>query len=345
MKVAIIGSRLFDSVEYHLGDSFRTLGHEVLLLDITDILPVSVHLSYWLCRFNESCDRLVSTRLATTVAALRPDLVIVVYRHLHPILVERIKRDLPGVPVIQMNPDALSNLEKQQIIAADFDHYFSKEPYIVDFLRTKLGVNAHYLPEGFNPRIHQKPALDKAVAEARTSIDVLVYGNLYAYRARMVDRLIRAGIKVAVFGTKGPYLREAVQSAYRGQYLIGVEKNRLLYGARIVFNNLHYAEITSVNQKYFEINGIGGFQLCDDKPTIGEYTGVPASAVTFRTIDEAIDKIRYYLAHTSIRHELADRQYTHFQQYHTVDHRVGQLLHTLGMASLANPFGEKLTAR
>ncbi|RYF53096.1 MAG: hypothetical protein EOO39_41255, partial [Cytophagaceae bacterium] len=238
MNVSIVGSRLFDSFEYHLGDSFRTLGHEVLLLDITDILPVSVHLSYWLCRFNESCDRLVSARLATTVAALRPDLVIVVYRHLHPILVERIKRDLPGVLVIQMNPDALSNLEKQQIIAADFDYYFSKEPYIVDFLRTKLGANAHYLPEGFNPRIHKKPTLDKAVAEERTNIDVLVYGSLYAYRTRMVDQLLRAGIKVAVFGTKGPYLCEAVQSAYRGQYLVGTEKNWLLYGARIVFNNL-----------------------------------------------------------------------------------------------------------
>ncbi|GAB3807961.1 hypothetical protein GCM10028819_45900 [Spirosoma humi] len=345
MKVAIVGSRLFDSVEYHLCDSFRTLGHDASILDITDGLPVSVRFTYWLSRFNESCDRLVSARLATTVAALRPELVIVVYRHLHPILVEHIKRHLPAVPVVQMNPDALSNLEKQQILAADFDCYFSKEPYIVDFLRTKLGAKAHYLPEGFNPRIHQKPTFDKGVAEEQTDIDVLVYGNLYAYRARMIDQLIRAGIKVAVFGTRGPYLRRTVQSAYRGQYLVGAEKNRLLYSARIVFNNLHYAEITSVNQKYFEINGIGGFQLCDDKPTIADYTGVPADAVTFRTIDEAIDKIRYYLAHTSERHELAARQYTHFQQYHTLDHRVEQLLHTLGMSSLASSIGPKRIAR
>ena len=342
MNVSIVGSRLFDSFEYHLGDSFRTLGHAVSVIDVTDVLPMSVRLNYWLARFNESYDRLVSTRLAANVARLRPDLVIIVYRHLHPVIVANINEYLPGVPVVQMNPDALSNLEKQQIIAADFDCYFSKEPYIVDFLRTKLGAKAHYLPEGFNPRIHRKPAIEKAVAEEQTNIDVLVYGSLYAYRTRILEQLVRAGISVAVYGTPGPYGRLSVQSAFRRQYLVGEEKNRLLYGARIVFNNLHYAEVTSVNQKYFEINGIGGFQLCDYKPTIEEYTGVPADAVTFRTIDDAIDKIRYYLAHANERHELAARQYIHFQRWHTFDHRVGQLMQLLGLPSLTSLTETKL---
>lgn len=337
MNVVLVGSRLFDSLEYHLRDSFRALGHNVSVLDIPDVLPVSTRLSYWLARFNEPYDRLISSRLASKIVRLKPDLVIIVYRHLHPIIVEQIKKYCPSVSVIQMNPDHLSNLEKQQILAADFDCYFSKEPYIVDFLRTKLGANAQYLPEGFNPRIHRKPALERAYAEALTNIDVLVYGNLYAYRTRMIEWLIRAGINVAVYGASGPYCRSAVQAVFRGQYLVGEEKNQLLYGARIVFNNLHYAEVTSVNQKYFEINGIGGFQLCDYKPTVEEYTGIPADAVTFRTIDEAIDKIRYYLAHPNERHELADQQHTHFQQYHTFDHRVKQLIYTLEMPSLAGP--------
>lgn len=342
MTVVLVGSRLFDSLEYHLCDSFSALGHNVSILDVTDVVPVFVRLNYWLARFNEFYDRLISARLASNIARLRPDLVIIVYRHLHPIIVANIKAYLPGVPVVQMNPDALTNLEKQQIIAADFDCYISKEPYIVDFLQTKLGANAHYLPEGFNHRIHRRPTIEKAAAEALTNIDVLLYGNLYAYRTRMVERLIRAGINVVIYGTRGPYCRSVVQSVFRRQYLVGEEKNRLLYGARIIFNNLHYAEVTSVNQKYFEINGIGGFQLCDYKPTIEEYTGVPANAVTFRTIDEAIDKIRYYLANDNERHELADRQYTHFRRYHTFDHRVEQLLHLLRMSSLVGSTETKL---
>ncbi|GAB2552776.1 CgeB family protein [Spirosoma aerophilum] len=334
MKVVIVGNRAFDSFEYNLSDSFRALGHTVSILDITDVLPVSVRVSYWASRFIESYDRVVSVRLAHCVALLQPDLVLVVYRNLHPLIVKQIKDHWPGIPVVQMNPDALSNLEKQQIIAADFDCYFSKEPYIVNFLREKLGANAHYLPEGFNPRIHQKPQVEKAVAEWLTNIDVLVFGSLYAYRARMIEQLMKAGIKVAVYGTEGPYLRPSVRSAFRKKYLIGAEKNRLLYGAKIVFNNFHYAEVTSVNQKYFEINAIGGFQLSDYKPTIDEYTGVPADQVTYRSVYEAIDKIRYFLAHPKERHELADRQYTHFQQHHSLDRRVDQLIHTVEMPSL-----------
>lgn len=49
----------------------------------------------------------------------------------------------------------------------------------------------------------------------------------------------------------------------RRKYIVGKEKARILYGAKIVFNNLHYAEIESVNNKFFEINGSGAFQLCD----------------------------------------------------------------------------------
>lgn len=334
MNVVIVGSRLINSLEWQLYDSFRALGHDASLLDVADGLPVSSKINYWMSRFVELYDRAISRTIADKIIRLRPDLVVIVYRHLHPMLVEYLKKRLPSVLVVQMNPDPLSNLEKQQIIAADFDYYFSKEPYIVDTLRHKAGLNAHYLPEGFNHRLHQKPPVEKAVAEWLTGIDVLVFGNLYAYRARMIEQLMRAGVKVTVYGIQGPYLRPEINSVCQQRYLGGLEKSRLMYGAKIVFNNFHYAEISSVNQKYFEINGIGAFQLCDYKATIEAHTGVPAEQVTYRTIDDAIDKIRYYLARPAIRYALAAQQYTHFQQHHTFDQRVQQLLQTIGLVPL-----------
>ena len=337
MHIVIVGHRAFDSLEYHLSDSFQVLGHTASILDVTDVGFDMPKINYWASRFIESYDRTVARRMASKVAKQRPDLVLVVYRHLHPSLVEQVKKQLPGVPVAQLNPDALSNLEKQQIIAADFDFYFSKEPYIVDMLRNKAGLNAYYLPEGFNPRIHQKPPVEKSVAEWLTDIDVLVFGSLYAYRARMIEQLTQAGVRVAVYGTKGPYLSPAMQSIHRQQYLVGSAKNRLLYGAKIVLNNLHYAEITSVNQKYFEVNGIGAFQLCDYKPTVEEYTGIPANCVTYHTTEEAIDKIQYYLVRASERHQLAAQQYQHFLAHHTLDHRVAELLRIVFTPTASTP--------
>ena len=333
MNIIVVGSQAIDSLERHLCDSFRALGHRTTLIDVAGQWPFSSKINYWMSRFVECYDRSVCRNLADDILKLEPELVVVVYRYMHPVLVERLKKYRPDVPVVQINPDALSNFEKQQIIAADFDYYFSKEPYIVDTLRHKGGLNAHYLPEGFNPRVHQKPPVEKAVAEWLTDIDVLVFGNMYAYRSRMIEQLMRAGVRVSVYGRQGPYVSPSVNAIFHQQYLVGSEKNRLLYGAKIVFNNFHYAEVSSVNQKYFEINGIGAFQLCDYKTTVDDYTGVPAEQVTYRTMDDAIDKIRYYLARPTKRYELAERQYTHFQQHHTFDRRVSQLLETVGLAS------------
>jgi len=331
MKVVLVGRRAFDSLEYHLGDSFRALGHHPQLVDITDGLPVPMRLSYWMARFAEPYDRLLARQLARRVRQCRPDLVLVVYRHLHPLLVDLLKRDLPGVPVAQINPDALTNLEQQQIIGADYDCYFSKEPYLVAFLRDKAGLNAHYLPEAFNPRVHRRPGLPKADAERRQQVDVLVYGSLYAYRARLIGQLARAGLRLVVYGQPGRYRHLAGPVQWRTRYLTGEEKNRLVYGAKVVFNGFHYAEVSSANQKYFEINGIGGFQLCDNKPMVAACTGVPSDKVTFDTLDEAIASIRQYLTRPDERHELADRQYRHFQEHHTFDRRVAQLLAILDL--------------
>lgn len=333
MHVILVGSPAFDSLEYHLSDALQVLGYTTLIVDPAAEAFLPAKLMYWAARFNETYDRLVAERIATRIVANRPDLVLVIYRTMHPVLVDQLKRQLPGVPIAQINPDALTNLEKQQIIASAYDCYFSKEPYVVSALRDKAGLPAYYLPEGFNPRIHRKPTISKADAERTTNIDVLVYGGLYAYRARMVEQLIRAGINVVVFGMEGPYLNATVKSAFRGRYLVGEEKNQLLYGARIVFNNLHYAEVTSANQKYFEINGIGAFQLCDHKPTLDDYSGIPTERVTFGTITDAIDKIRYYLSRPDERYELAEQQYQHFQKYHTIDQRVNQLLRITGLQS------------
>ena len=67
-------------------------------------------------------------------------------------------------------------------------------------------------------------------------------------------------------------------------------------------------------------------------PPLMSTRGVPAELVTFRTMDEAIDKIRYFLDRPTLRHELAARQYSHFQQHHTFDVRARQLLQTVCLA-------------
>ncbi len=40
MRIAIIGSKAFDSLEYHLHDTLKVMGHDIFHIDLDDIIPV-----------------------------------------------------------------------------------------------------------------------------------------------------------------------------------------------------------------------------------------------------------------------------------------------------------------
>ena len=46
-----------------------------------------------------------------------------------------------------------------------------------------------------------------------------------------------------------------------------------------------------MNVKFFEIGGIGAFQICDYKPIIQEYSIIDPEKFTYKNINEAIEKL------------------------------------------------------
>ena len=146
----------------------------------------------------------------------------------------------------------------------------------------------------------------------------------------MVSELIKQGIDVTLFGVPDRHFpKEEIVGKFKNEYITGARKAEVLYGSKIVFNNFHYAEIESANVKYFEISGIGGFQICDYKPSLEEYSKIDVKKYTYKTIDEAIDLIKYYLPRTEERHQMAKEQMEYFHQNHTYEHRISQILNTV----------------
>ncbi len=330
MKVVIIGSKGFDTIEYHLADSLRFLGHDVEVIDIVDILPIPYVFNFYAIKFFQRYDEGLFKKLATKVIGANPDLVIGTYRFINPICIKAIKRALPNIPVIHINPDALITFELQQIFASPYDFYFTKDSYIVSFMKEKMNLNAFYLPEAFNPRVHQRPDVNREELEQRTNIDVLSFGYLYPYRANMTKQLIDSGLNVVLYGKKDRrFFKPELDKHFRNEWITGDRKSELLSGSKIVFNNFHYSEIESVNCKFFEIAGIGAFQICDYRPAIEEYSKINSAEFTFKSIFEAIELIKFYLDKPTIRHDLALSQYNHFVEHHTYEHRVKQIMETV----------------
>lgn len=327
MKITLFGSKDFDSLEYHLNDSFRFLGNDIIHIDINDVVAIPYIYNYYAIKFIKKYDEYLFRKLAIKIIESDPELVVCVYRFINPICIKLIKQALPNVKVIHINPDALTTFEYQQIFASPYDAYFTKDPFIVDFMKNKMGLNAFYLPEAFNPRVHIMPNVDREEHEKKTDIDVVAFGTMYPYRDNMVGQLIKSGIDVSLFGTPNKrFSKPEIERNFKNEFITGDRKSEILYGSKIVFNNFHYAEIESANVKFFEISGIGGFQLCDYKPVLREYSAIPVEQFTFKSIGEAIELIHYYLDKPKLRHEMALKQYHHFALNHTYEHRINQLL-------------------
>ncbi|MEJ7556719.1 MAG: glycosyltransferase [Pedobacter sp.] len=325
MRISIIGSKDFDSLEYHTADALKTLGHEVTQVDMSDIIHIKYLYNYWFSKFVPKYVEILFGKLSTIVIESKPDLVICTYRFIPSSAIKKIKSALPGVPTVQLNPDQLTTFEKQQIFYSGYDVYFTKDPFISNFMTQKAGLNAYYLPEAFNQRIHMKPLREKLSLENEINIDVLVFGSIYPYRANMVKQLINAGLNITMFGSNqnpDPELKKY----FRDEWITGTRKSEVLVGSKLVFNNFHFAEINSVNCKFFEIAGCGGFQICDYKSTVDEYSIIDSKKFTFNNMSEGIDHIKYYLKKPELRIEMAETQRQHFLKHHTYDIRVQQML-------------------
>jgi len=278
--------------------------------------------------YSDVYDRKLFEILFKRVKVFSPGLVVCVYRFIHPSFVDLCKAD--GAKVIHVNPDALTTFGYQQVFASNYDAWFTKDPYIVSFMRGNMHLNVYQYNEAFNARGHKKPEMSKSVCEEEVGIDVMTYGTMYPYRCRMLKAVADSGINLKIYGTiPHRFYNHDLDRCYQNKYITGAEKSKLLFGAKIVFNQMHYAEIESVNNRFFEVNGSGAFQLSDYRPILKDLLPFDPKLVSFSTIDEGIEKIRYYLKHDNERYEIADTVYRHFMNNYTYDHLIEYLMNTI----------------
>lgn len=336
MKVALIGSPRFDSMEFHIADAFRHAGHTAQIFDLFDTYffkyggKYAKFIDNILRQSSELYETHVFDILAKRVNKYDADLIICFYRFIHPIFVKSVKRSTNKV--IQINPDALTTLQKQQIFASDYDVWFTKDPFMYRFMRNGMKLNVKLYNEAFNIRYHKRPGISKIECEKEVNIDVMTYGTMYPYRCRMLANLVKAGIDVKAFGVNPNRIYDqSINKCFQNKYITGCEKSRILYGSKIVFNQMHFAEIEGMDCRFFEVNGCGAFQLCDYRPILHELLPkeISAESVSFKSIDEGIDKVKYYFEHDAERYEIADIIYNHFINNYSYDHLVKYILANL----------------
>lgn len=117
-------------------------------------------------------------------------------------------------------------------------------------------------------------------------------------------------------------LFKEIPNFYFGQKLFNDAALKLAQ-SKIGFN---VSMIDDLNMRCFEVPGSRTMLLTDDLPDLHELFEVGKHIVTYSSLDEMIDKAKYYISNDKERDEIAVAGYNHVMNNHTIDHRVNVML-------------------
>lgn len=195
----------------------------------------------------------------------------------------------------------------------------------------RLGVrNAIYSPFGANEDLYVKLDTPRTTA-------VSFVGLHHPYREWVVRELRRAGIDVEAYGYRWPAGRipiaRMIDVINRSKISLNISNSSHwhprflasspLAGLRMLRAGKHHE---MVKARHFEIAMCGGFQLSYEVSWLSDFFDRDTELVTYRSIGELIQLIRYYLEHDSEREAIAERAWERAHREHTASERLSRLV-------------------
>jgi spore maturation protein CgeB len=268
-------------------------------------------------------DERVQSRIARMALEAGCEVVVNTDPYLMPDVVRQLRRD--GGRVAFWFPDHVANFGRQLMLLAPYDGIFLKEPHIVERLHANLGLPVNYLPEACNPRWH------RPLVPAGTEPYLVVVGNMYPSRVRLIERLIAKGIPLKLYGTGFPrWIGDTpARSAHTGRLVFREEKARVLRSAAGVLNNVHPAEISGINGRLFQAAGCGAAVLTEFRPAVPELFAIGDEVLAYHDFDDLVDQATRLLTEPGLTARLGDAAAGRAHRDHTYDLRVATILETV----------------
>ena len=326
MRVGVIGPVSPDYFADNIGDALTRIGHSVTYLGAARARLRHRQLNGVAALARQvlpSMDERVQRRIVQTASNAGCEVVINLDASLAPDAVGQIRR--AGAKVAFWFPDAVCNLGQQLMLLGSYDALFFKDPLLVERLRAVLGIRVYYLPQGCNPRWH------RPVGPAGTEPYLVIAGNMYPSRVRLLDRLIEKGIPLKLYGAGFPrWIGETkARDVHTGRCIFREEKARVFREAVGVLNNLHPAEMDSVNARLFEAAGCGAAVLTEFRPALTDLFDVGREVLAFSDFDELVDQASRLLNEVGLTEQLGDAAALRAHRDHSYDLRVATILETL----------------
>ncbi len=263
----------------------------------------------------------------------------------------------------ELNPKtllAIKNETKTVSVAWFADDYwrffnYSKfwPPYFDFVVTTYSRAVAWYNQAGFQNVIRSQWGANTELykpVQAERDIEVSFVGQYKSARGRLMKKLEQNGIKVEAFGygwPNGKVSQEEMLSIFsRSKINLNINARPGLFSSRVIARiflkksidklvpDYHFIDnlkayfhfpILHTHARPFELAGCGGFVISGYSEDIGDYYKENQEMVFYKTENELIEKIGYYLAHREERERIAKAAYERTIREHTYEARFREL--------------------
>jgi glycosyltransferase involved in cell wall biosynthesis len=194
-----------------------------------------------------------------------------------------------------------------------------------------------YRQAGFNHVFHMQYAANPRIyypREVPKQYAVTFVGQAYLGRPQMIYQLMMKGIDLRVWGTGWENITEL--KAISG-HSVPTEKMIEIFCASKIVLGLAWCSVPTTNGELmpqikgrtFEYPACRAFQLTCADNRLSHYFDVGKEIVTYRDVDELVEKIHYYLNHNEEREKIAEAGYQKVSTRHTWRHRWDAFFHFL----------------
>jgi spore maturation protein CgeB len=323
MRVGVVGPVKPDSFADNVGDALRRTGHVVTQLGSAGPRARGRFGRNFTALARQAMPRLedrAQRQIARAAHDAGCEVVINLELGLAPDVVTELRH--AGARVAFWFPDALVNLGRQTMLLAPYDALFFKEPHLVDRLRATLDLPVYYLPQGCNPRWH------RPLVPAGTEPYLVLAGNMYPSRIRLLERLMAKGIPLRLYGSDLPrWIGDTqVREAHTGLCVFREDKARVFRSAAGVLNTMHPAEVIGVNSRLFEATGCGAAVLTEFRPVVPELFDVGEEVLAFHDFDDLVDQATRLLNEDGLTARLGEAATRRAHRDHSYDVRVAAIL-------------------
>jgi spore maturation protein CgeB len=349
MKIFIPNQQWRGGTASFLASSLRKFGHEVLeyspsdfeskrqifnKLKLTQIKKVD---NYILNLISEK----YNSAILEEVKSYKPDLFLMINEvGLRPETVEEIRKMCNPIMVcwVADNPFDSFRYKYFPMNLKYFDYLFLGDMiWYQNVMNVAPKARISQLIGAFEPDITDSISIsddERAQLTNRLSFVGTAYGTKVegVYRVSILDQVSDLGLRI--WGDGDWNLRFKYYPNLKDKYNGRVEELEDLYKiyklSKINLNIPNPQVFTSFQSRVFEIASVKGFQIIDHRSDLEKYFS-PSSYVSFKSISDLRDKIKFFIENPSDRERYVNEMYKEIIAKHSYHHRVKEMLNIMNL--------------